>query len=161
MLEEDLLDIEKKSFFVEKLRIMAKNVKANSKKEEYKLKNLEFLKEMAQQEGVITHKSGVLFKVLQQGTGQVSPNLRSIVSVHYRGELINGREFDNSWERSCPEALRLVEVIDGWKIALQEMHVGDRWMVYIPAKYGYGDRASGPIPANSTLIFEIELFSIA
>ena len=140
---------------------MARNEKANSKKEEYKQKNIEFLKEMAQQEGVITHKSGVLYKVLQEGTGERTPNLRSIVSVHYRGTLINGRDFDNSWKNNCPEALRLLDVIDGWQIALQMMHVGDRWMVYIPAKYGYGDRASGPIPANSTLIFEIELFSIA
>ena len=140
---------------------MAKQAKSNPKKEAYKLENEQFLKDMAQQEGVITHKSGVMYKVLQQGTGQLKPNLRSIVTVHYRGELINGREFDNSWKRDFPEALRLVEVIDGWKIALQEMCVGDRWMVYIPAKYGYGTRASGPIPGNSTLIFEIELIGIA
>ena len=140
---------------------MAKQVKPNPKKEAYKLENEQFLKEMAQQEGVITHKSGVLFKVLQQGTGLMKPNLRSIVTVNYRGELINGREFDNSWKRNCPEALRLVEVIDGWKIALQEMCVGDRWMVYIPSRFGYGDRNSGPIPANSTLVFEIELCGIA
>ena len=131
------------------------------KKEEYKQKNEDFLKEMAQQEGVIKHPSGVLYKVLQKGEGDRTPNIRSIVSVHYRGTLINGREFDNSWKNNCPEALRLVDVIDGWQIALQLMHVGDRWMVYIPAKFGYGNRASGPIPANSTLIFEIELFSIA
>ena len=138
---------------------MAKKV--NPKKEAYKLENEQFLKDMAQQEGVITHKSGVLFKVLQKGEGDRTPNLRSIVTVNYRGQLINGREFDNSWKRNCPEALRLVDVIDGWKIALQEMHVGDRWMVYIPAKFGYGDRASGPIPGGSTLIFEIELCGIA
>ncbi len=140
---------------------MARNDKANSKRAEYKQKNIEFLKEMAQQEGVITHKSGVLYKVLQEGTGECTPNLRSIVTVHYKGTLIDGREFDNSWKNSYPEALRLVDVIDGWQIVLQMMHVGDRWMVYIPAKYGYGDRASGPIPANSTLIFEIELFGIS
>ena len=140
---------------------MVKEIKLGSKKEAYRLENEQFLKDMAQCEGVITHKSGVLFKVLQQGTDKMKPNLRSIVTVNYRGELINGREFDNSWKRDCPEALRLVEVIDGWKIALQEMCVGDRWMVYIPAKFGYGNRNSGPIPANSTLVFEIELCSIA
>ena len=76
---------------------MAKQAKSNSKKEAYKRENEQFLKDMAQQEGVITHKSGVLFKVLQKGTGQLKPTLRSIVTVQYRGELINGKEFDNSW----------------------------------------------------------------
>ncbi|WP_300729936.1 FKBP-type peptidyl-prolyl cis-trans isomerase [uncultured Bacteroides sp.] len=132
-----------------------------AKKEEYKLKNREFLEELATQDGVIRHPSGLLYKVLQKGTGTQCPNLRSIVSVHYKGELINGRVFDNSWERNCPEALRLSEVIDGWQIALQMMHVGDRWMVYIPYELGYGTRSSSPIPGYSTLIFEIELFSIA
>lgn len=132
-----------------------------AKKEEYRLKNQEFLKEIAAQEGVVRHPSGLLYKVLQQGTGTQSPNLRSIVSVHYKGTLINGRVFDNSWERNCPEALRVADVIDGWQIALQMMHVGDRWLVYIPYELGYGTRTSGPIPGFSTLIFEIELFSIA
>ena len=85
----------------------------------------------------------------------------SIVSVHYKGTLINGREFDNSWKRNCPEAFRLNEVIDGWQIALQQMRVGDHWMVYIPYTVGYGTRTSGPIPAFSTLIFEVKLLGIA
>ena len=83
------------------------------------------------------------------------------VSVHYKGTLINGREFDNSWKRGCPEAFRLNQVIEGWQLALQEMRVGDRWIIYIPYNFGYGNRASGPIPAFSTLIFEVELLGIA
>ena len=98
------------------------------------------------EEGVVTHPSGILYKVINSGDGKVSPVDRSIVTVHYRGTLINGREFDNSWKRSCPEALRLTDVIDGWRIALKLMHVGDRWMVYIPYELGYGTRTSGPIP---------------
>ena len=106
-----------------------------AKKEEYKIKNQEYLKEISTEEGVLVHPSGILYKVINSGDGKVSPVDRSIVTVHYRGTLINGREFDNSWKRSCPEALRLTDVIDGWRIALKLMHVGDRWMVYIPYNY--------------------------
>lgn len=89
------------------------------------------------------------------------PTLRSIVTVHYKGSLINGKEFDNSYSRNCPEAFRLCDVIEGWQLALRQMHIGDRWIIYIPYTLGYGSRASGPIPAFSTLIFEVELLSIA
>lgn len=132
-----------------------------AKKEEYRKSNLEFLERVASEEGVVKHPSGILYKVLQQGTGTRTPGLRSIVSVHYKGMLADGREFDNSWKRNCPEALRLSDVIDGWQIALQMMHVGDRWLVYIPYGLGYGTRTSGPIPGFSTLVFEIELCGIA
>lgn len=132
-----------------------------AKKEEYRKANLEFLERVALEEGVVKHPSGILYKVLQQGTGTRTPGLRSIVSVHYKGTLADGREFDNSWKRNCPEALRLSDVIDGWQIALQMMHVGDRWLVYIPYELGYGARTSGPIPGFSTLVFEIELCGIA
>ena len=140
--------------------VLNKNV-LMAKKEEYKIKNQEYLKEISTEEGIVLHPSGILYKVINSGDGKVSPVDRSIVSVHYRGTLINGREFDNSWKRSFPEALRLTDVIDGWRIALKLMHVGDRWMVYIPYNLGYGTRTSGPIPGFSTLIFEIELLGIA
>lgn len=64
-------------------------------------------------------------------------------------------------KRNCPEAFRLNEVIEGWQIALQKMRVGDHWIVYIPYNMGYGTRTSGPIPAFSTLIFEVQLLGIA
>ena len=134
---------------------------AKNKKEEYKEQNLLFLEETASQEGVSKLPCGVLYKVLERGTGTVSPQLSSVVTVHYRGTLINGREFDNSWKRSCPEAFRLNQVIEGWQQALQQMHVGDKWIVYIPYTLGYGNRPSGPIPAFSTLVFEVEFLGIA
>lgn len=134
---------------------------AKNKKEEYKEQNQQFLEETASQEGVSKLPCGVLYKVLEQGTGTVLPQLSSVVTVHYRGTLINGREFDNSWKRSCPEAFRLNQVIEGWQQALQQMHVGDKWIVYIPYTLGYGNRPSGPIPAFSTLVFEVELLGIA
>ena len=131
-----------------------------SKKEIYKNKNIEFLKELSTQEGINSLPCGIYYKVLETGDGKVSPTVRSIVSVHYRGTLIDGKEFDNSYKRNCPEAFRLCDVIDGWQIALQQMHVGDKWTIYIPSEMGYGSKASGPIPANSTLIFEVELLGI-
>ena len=131
-----------------------------SKKEIYKNKNIEFLKELSTQEGINFLPCGIYYKVLQTGEGKVSPTVRSIVSVHYRGTLIDGKEFDNSYKRNCPEAFRLCDVIDGWQIALQQMHVGDKWMIYIPSEMGYGSKASGPIPGFSTLIFEVELLGI-
>ena len=132
-----------------------------SKKEIYKQKNIQFLKELSVEEGIQSLPCGIYYKVLETGEGKVSPTVRSIVSVHYRGILIDGKEFDNSYKRNCPEAFRLCDVIDGWQIALQQMHVGDKWMIYIPSEMGYGSKTSGPIPAYSTLIFEVELLNVA
>lgn len=131
------------------------------RKEEYKEMNLQFLKDLSLQEGIVSLPCGIYYKVLETGTGTVSPTVRSIVTVHYKGSLISGRVFDNSYERSCPEAFRLSDVIDGWQLALQRMHAGDKWIIYIPYTMGYGNRTSGPIPAFSTLIFEVELLGIA
>lgn len=132
-----------------------------SKKEIYKQKNIQFLKELSVAEGIHSLPCGIYYKVLKTGEGKVSPTVRSIVSVHYRGTLIDGKEFDNSYKRNCPEAFRLCDVIDGWQIALQQMHVGDKWIIYVPFEMGYGSKASGPIPAFSTLVFEVELLSVA
>lgn len=132
-----------------------------SRKEEYKLQNEQFLETLRKEENVKELGAGVLYRVLESGQGSNTPRLNSIVSVHYKGTLINGREFDNSWKRNCPEAFRLNEVIAGWQIALQQMHAGDRWIIYIPYTVGYGTRTSGPIPAFSTLVFEVQLLSIA
>lgn len=134
---------------------------AKNKKEEYKEKNIQFMEEIALQEGVVKLPGGILYKVIEQGAGTVSPKPDSVVSVHYCGTLVNGQEFDNSWKRNFPEAFRLNQVIEGWQQALLQMHVGDRWIIYIPYTLGYGNRPSGPIPAFSTLIFEVELLGIA
>ena len=131
-----------------------------SKKEIYKQKNIQFLKDLSAEEGIMILPRGIYYKVLEQGNGSTSPTIRSIVSVHYRGTLIDGKEFDNSYKRNCPEAFRLCDVIDGWQIALQQMHVGDKWIIYIPYELGYGTKACAGIPAFSTLIFEVELLGI-
>lgn len=131
------------------------------RKEEYKLQNEQFMQALRAEADVCELPCGILYKVLEEGSGTATPRPGSVVSVHYRGTLINGREFDNSWKRNCPEAFRLSEVIEGWQIALQKMGVGDRWMIYIPYTMGYGTRTSGPIPAFSTLVFEVQLLGIA
>lgn len=101
------------------------------KKEEYKEKNLQYLQVLSTQEGICSLPCNMFYKVLQTGTGTVSPTIRSIVTVHYRGSLINGKEFDNSYDRNCPEAFRLCDVIEGWQLALQRMHVGDLSLIHI------------------------------
>lgn len=131
------------------------------KKEEYKEKNLQFLKELSLQEGVFSLPGNIYYRIVKNGDGTFTPSARSIVTVHYKGSLINGRVFDNSYERNCPEAFRLNEVIEGWQLALQRMRVGGKWIIFIPYTMGYGSRASGPIPAFSTLVFEVELLGIA
>ena len=131
-----------------------------SKKEIYKQQNIQFLKDLSAEEGIMSLPRGIYYKVLEQGNGSTSPTIRSIVSVHYRGTLIDGKEFDNSYKRNCPEAFRLCDVIDGWQLALQQMHVGDKWIIYIPYELGYGSKSCAGIPAFSTLIFEVELLGI-
>ena len=133
-----------------------------SKKSEYKQRNLEFLKQKAQEPGVQQLPKGILYEVLGEGDASgKNPTPRSIVCVHYSGSLINGRVFDETDRTQCPAVFRLYEVIDGWQIALSRMRPGDRWRIYIPSDMAYGPRTIDGIPGNSTLIFDVELLSIA
>lgn len=131
------------------------------KKADYKNKNEQFINEVASQDGILSLGGGVLYRVLESGDGGGSVTPRSIVTCHYKGSLIDGKVFDNSWERSCPEAFRVSDLIEGFQMALCKMHVGDHWVVYIPWQKGYGKRADADIPGYSTLIFEIHLLGIA
>lgn len=133
-----------------------------SKKTEYKARNQAYLAERAQEAGTVRLEKGVLARIIQSGPEEGrSPELRSVVCVHYSGHLINGRVFDDSRAQNCPAAFRLFEVIEGWQIALRHMRPGDRWEIIIPAELGYGSRGDAEIPGNSTLIFDVELLSIA
>lgn len=129
-------------------------------KEEYVKKNREWLAEKAREEGVMPLDKGVYYKVIKKGKGGTSPNRGSVVTVHYVGKTINGKTFDSSRGGVAP-AFRLRDLIPGWNIALTQMHVGDRWEVYIPAEQGYGKLNQPGIPGGSTLIFDIELLGIA
>ena len=133
---------------------------AKNNKEEYRLKNEKFMETMAQKEGISRLRGGILYKIIEEGNGGGTVEPRSIVTCHYKGSLINGKVFDNSFTRNCPEAFRVNELINGFQIALANMHIGDHWLVYIPSDMGYGPKASGSIPGYSTLVFEIKLIAI-
>lgn len=133
---------------------------AKQNKEAWLQLNRQFLSQKASNPDVSNLGNGLLYRVLETGCGTSSPLSNSVVTCHYKGSLVDGRVFDNSFERGCPEAFRCRDLIPGFTAALLHMHVGDRWEVYIPSDQGYGSRNSGPIPGGSTLIFEIQLLSI-
>lgn len=119
-----------------------------------------FLAENAKKTGVVTTASGLQFRVLAPGSGP-SPKRDSIVTVRYRGRLVDGTEFENTFDR--PEALpfRVEGVIPGWTEVLLLMKAGARWEVAVPAELAYGERGAPPrIPPGSALVFEIELVEI-
>lgn len=110
-------------------------------------------------QGVQTTPSGLQYKVLKKGDGP-TPTKADTVTVHYRGKLVNGQVFDESYGGE-PASFGVGQVIPGWTEALQLMKVGDKFEVVIPAELGYGARGAGDvIPPNSTLIFEVELLGV-
>ena len=130
-------------------------------KREYAQANKAWIEAKAQEEGVKALPRGIYYKVLAEGRNDGRhPSPRSIVTAHYTGWTIDGRKFDSSRD-GAPLAIRLCDLIEGWIVAMQQMCVGDRWEVYIPAEMGYGKFSQPGIPAGSTLIFEIELIGIA
>lgn len=129
-------------------------------KREYAAANKRWLEEKAQEEGVKALPKGIYYKVLTDGKNDgVHPTPRSIVTAHYTGRTINGKKFDSS-RGGTPLAIRLCDLIEGWIIAMQQMCIGDKWEVYIPAEMGYGKYSQPGIPGGSTLVFEIELLAI-
>jgi len=119
-----------------------------------------FLAKNATLEGVTTLPSGLQYKVITAGNGP-SPKRTDQVTVHYRGTLIDGTEFDSSYARNQPATFRLDRVIPGWTEGLQLMQQGARWQLYIPARLAYGESGSGArIPPNSALVFDVELIKV-
>ena len=134
--------------------------KANAIAEKNLEESKKFFAENTKKEGVTTLPSGLQYKELNAGTGK-TPKAEDSVTVHYRGKLLNGTEFDSSHKRNKPAKFQVNRVIKGWTEALQLMQEGDKWEVYIPPELGYGTRGAGRnIPANSALVFEVELISI-
>lgn len=130
-------------------------------KQEYIDKNRKWLADKAQEPGVKPIDKGILYKRIKSGDPKGrTPNRNSVVTVHYTGKTINGKTFDSSRGGVAP-AFRLRELIPGWIIALQQMHVGDKWELYIPAEQAYGRLNQPDIPGGSTLIFEIELIAVS
>lgn len=119
-----------------------------------------FLAANKNKEGVVTTKSGLQYKVLKQGNGP-KPQKQDRVSVHYRGTLLDGTEFDSSYKRDKPATFQVSGVIPGWTEALQLMNVGSKYRLFIPSDLAYGSRGAGrKIGPNSMLIFDVELLNI-
>ena len=127
---------------------------------ENKAAGIKFLEENKTKEGVITTESGLQYKVIKAGNGEI-PTKESSVKVNYKGTLIDGTEFDSSYKRNAPATFRADQVIKGWTEALTMMPVGSKWELYIPQELAYGSRETGGlIKPFSTLIFEVELLEI-
>ena len=130
-------------------------------KRDYIKANKDWLEAKSKEEGVKALPKGIYYKVLAEGNASsVQPTVRSIITAHYTGKTIDGKQFDSS-RGGVPLACRLCDLIEGWIIAMQQMHIGDKWELYIPAEMGYGKFSQPGIPGGSTLIFEIELLGIA
>jgi FKBP-type peptidyl-prolyl cis-trans isomerase FklB len=142
-------------------KMMAKQEEQMKKAGEKNKKEGEaFLAENKKKEGVITLPSGLQYKVIKAGQGK-KPQASDKVTVHYRGTLINGTEFDSSIRRGQPATFPVSGIIPGWSEALQLMQEGAQWQLFIPPNLAYGERGAGNvIGPNSTLIFEVELISV-
>lgn len=143
-------------------RTAMETIKAKAMEEKYadnKAAGEKFLVENKTKEGVKTTESGLQYKVITEGKGEI-PADTCKVKVNYKGTLIDGTEFDSSYKRNEPATFRANQVIKGWTEALTMMPVGSKWELYIPQELAYGSRESGQIKPFSTLIFEVELVGI-
>ena len=128
--------------------------------EENKARGADYLKSHAEKEGVQVTESGLQYIVITEGDG-IKPKATDEVTVHYRGTLIDGTEFDSSYSRNSPASFTLNQVIPGWTEGVQLMSVGSKYLFVIPYELGYGERgAGGAIGPYETLIFEVELLEI-
>ncbi len=119
-----------------------------------------FFAENKKKEGVKTLASGLQYKIITEGKGK-SPKATDTVTVHYRGTLIDGKEFDSSYRRGEPATFPVNGVISGWTEALQLMKAGSKWQLFLPSNLAYGEKGAGNlIGPNAALIFEVELISV-
>lgn len=129
-------------------------------KQETVAKNRKFIADYAKaNKDVKRTESGLLYRILKAGTGVVATDTNT-VEVNYEGKLIDGTIFDSSYQRGRTAEFKPSQVIKGWTEALKLMPEGSTWELVIPAELGYGERESGPIPANSTLIFKVEVVKV-
>jgi FKBP-type peptidyl-prolyl cis-trans isomerase len=119
----------------------------------------EFLAKNSKEEGVVQLESGLQYKVVKPGEGE-KPKAESKVRVHYRGTLLDGTQFDSSYDRGEPAEFKVNQVIPGWTEALQLMQVGAQYKLFIPPNLAYGAQGNQRIPGNSLLLFDVELIAI-
>jgi FKBP-type peptidyl-prolyl cis-trans isomerase FklB len=151
-IRENLLQLRKKTMVLQDRRY-------RERAEKNRIDGEAFLAGNKKKDGVKVLPSGLQYKVITGGNGP-SPQESDEVMVNYRGTLVNGTEFDSSYSRGEPAAVHINGVIRGWIEALQLMKPGSKWQVFIPSELAYGERSFGRIPANSVLIFELELVAI-
>ncbi len=119
-----------------------------------------YLEANKKKSGIKTTSSGLQYQIIKKGNGK-KPTANDNVTVHYRGTLISGKEFDSSYSRNQPATFPVGGVVQGWQEALPMMKEGAKWKIFVPANLAYGMRGAPPnIGPNETLIFEIELLSI-
>ncbi len=141
----------------EEKKIVAQQTASSDKNQEI---GKAFLAENKKLDGIKTTGSGLQYRVITAGSG-ASPKTSDTVTVHYRGTLIDGHEFDSSYKREQPATFPLKGVIKGWQEALPMMKQGGKWEIFVPSELAYGPKgAGGAIGPNETLIFEIELLKI-
>ncbi len=126
-------------------------------------KNLEegrkFLEENKKNKSVYVTESGLQYKINKEGTGK-KPDINSTVKCHYTGTLIDGTEFDSSYDRNQPITMPLNQLIKGWGEGLQLMREGGNYTFYIPNELAYGQQQAGIIPAGAAIIFDVELLEV-
>ena len=129
--------------------------------EQNKIQGTAFLAENAKKSGIITTASGLQYEVLNKGAGTTFPKASDTVTVHYSGKTLDDKIFDSSYDRNEPASFPLNRVIKGWTEGVQLMTVGAKYRFYIPSELAYGEHGAGSaIPANATLIFDVELLKI-
>lgn len=123
-------------------------------------KSQQFMAENKTKKGIITLPSGLQYRVIEDGTGrQVTPT--SEVTLHYRGSLPDGLEFDSSFARGEPIKIKVNEVIKGWQEILPKMRVGSHWQVFVPANLAYGERGNPPrIGPEQALVFDLKIMDV-
>jgi FKBP-type peptidyl-prolyl cis-trans isomerase FklB len=144
-------------------QVMGKLVESKTKQAAAaeKAKGEQFLTQNKSRTGVTTTATGLQYEILTKGSGPI-PTKADTVTAHYKGALLDGKEFDNSYSRGEPLTIPVAGVIPGWTEALTLMPVGSKWKLYIPSEIGYGDYGAGQdIPGGATLVFEVELLGIS
>jgi FKBP-type peptidyl-prolyl cis-trans isomerase FklB len=146
----ELLEGKLRSEAEEKFRKLAADNKAASDK---------FMAENRAKKGIVALPSGIQYRVIEEGNG-TRPTAKSEVTVHYRGSLITGFEFDSSFARGVPAKFQVDQVLKGWQEVLPLMRVGDHWQIFLPPDQAYGERGPRPIGPNQALVFEIKLIEV-
>ncbi len=155
--KKEMASIRKEVFDKERKKYIQKMMETTKKN---KIEQDKFLEENKKKDGIITTKSGLQYEIIKKGDGPI-PSGSDKVTVHYKGTLLNGDEFDSSYKRGKPASFMVKGVIKGWTEALQLMPVGSKYKLFIPSDLAYGKKGAGSkINPNSALIFDIELLSI-